>query len=416
MKKKIILQISVALPAVFILWRQPLLNAFEVPRHLFSGLHGLVLTTVALILMVVFLARLPRLDSPRRAFLAVAWTSFFVFALVTLIYGHDLTDAQAFYGFLYYAVLPSAVLIPSTRFWQVNQPELTRVIIYIWCASFLVAVCQYFDIPLPAIFATDDSVIVKETYYGTIRVNGVFGNFVNYAFVSYLVLVVAFDRFLVKGNVQWLILALLGMFAVLMTSTRAYIGLSAFAVVFLMAHRGKIKIALSFFVIISAVLAIIAVALPEETDVVRAILFSEDRHTQESNDVRLNQLSMIATWLEQYSLSGLGPGFLLGPNENKKMWVTDGLWLMMVIELGLILSGVYMFLFGVQCFAALNLANAQKSNSVPLLRLLILSYLGVCIVNSAHAEIVSHWIFLMILGGAFGYKTDTPCRVKNKSP
>lgn len=389
---------------LFIIWRQPILNILGVERHVLSGAHGLLLVAIGVGVLFSVSMNFGRLEAPRRTMVFLAWISLILFTVIGIIYARYVSTAQLFYGLIYYAILPAGALIPSTKFWSRNGESIVRLSVYIWVASWIISVFQYFRLDLPEIFKTDMSVAIKETYYGTIRVNGIFGNFVNYAFISYLIYVLALYDYLKNSSKASLMISVAAITAILMTSTRAYIGLMPVATLILLASVRRIKPVLLGVMVVSAIAVFVYTTFPEQYDALVSILESKDEHTQASNEVRIEQMNKAKIWVKEYVTTGLGMGFLLGPNDHKKLWVTDGLWLMIALEIGVVLAIVHIIIMGLFAHASLRLSRMREDGARPVIIVIILSYLMVALINSAHGELVSEWICMMILGGALGYR------------
>ena len=325
-----------------LLWRQPILNALGVDRALMSGLHALVLTLFGVIIYFSTITSWPR-SLIKVPVVTIALNTVCIFLLIAF-YVSSLSAAQASVGFLVYAVAPLFFFLPLflCRYPIFGDAALLCVQL-IFLFSALVAIAQFENVQLGAIFATDDSVVTKQTFYGVVRVNGLYGNFVDFACVAFLAAAYFGCRMRKHFDFLCLTLHLLGVYCVFLTSTRAYIFLLP-VIYFFMLPPLRLKVIVPSLVVVLSVLAVgAAIINASDAFLIQAYLdlfLSQDKHTIESNFVRLEQFNKFWEWINEYTFTGVGPGFLLGPNEAKRLYVRDGMFFMLMLELGAIFAAV----------------------------------------------------------------------------
>lgn len=374
--------VGIALLVLFLTWRQPILNVLGVSRHFLSGVHSVIIMVGGVYCLISRFKN--NKNWTHEDWVLIGILVAFLGCLFSL---PKVTLAQAIYGYAYYVFIPLYVYFPYTRLYDRYSSLVLNTVLVIYVLSVIISVFQFFEIDTGSVFATDESVITKYSFFGTVRVNGLVGNFVNYACLSYLVFLYALTGSLTKSKkIYWLLMLLSGL-AILMTFTRAYIFLAGFTCALIFIRYFKISLILWFSVVIS----VLSLAFSDFMEPLLGVLMSEDRHTQVSNQVRIEQFQNTVTWLDKYLFLGEGTGFLLGPNEFKKQWVTDGLFYMFIIELGTVMAFIYLCILLVLILPVLklNIFSKDLKQSQLLAFLFLWSYLAVAFINSAHAEFVT---------------------------
>jgi len=398
---KALLIVPLAIIIFALVLRQPIVNITGLDRHILSGMHSILVSCVALYSLIY---RIKAIYGVKRVSYIdlLVFPSMFVYLVLLIYYMDNLSLAQFAYALTLYIFVPMYIYFCGTPLWKNYRDVIIRILLIIFVFSFVVSVFQYFKIDMPLVFSTDDSVMTKETFYGTVRVNGLFGNFVNYAFISFVVFVFCYIKGVFEKNSVYLFISMIAFTSILMTSTRAYIFMAVAVMLYYAVRRINLK---SFFILLIATVFFLTLNV-EYIDAFMGVVMSDDKHSQGSNQLRIDQIIMLRDWFDQFTFQGLGAGFLFGPNEYKKQWVTDGYFIMLFLEVGFfigILTSV-LILFVMFSYLIKNYSFISKDAGVTSVSILMLSYIAVSLVNSAHADIPSSIIFTTIVGYALLYK------------
>lgn len=320
----------------FIFYRQIFVNAIGVERHIISGFHISLLSLMGIFTIVNGCIKC-RVGLPN----LMLYILLISITIISFAFSYEkLSLPQIAVGLFYYAFgfLFLYFYAAFPEFLEKYKRTVVNTLILIFVISFLVSLQQFLKIEPFFLFQTDDSVITKNTFYGITRVNGLYGNFVDYAYVSYIAFLFFLFNFIERKSLFHFLLLIISISAIFMTSTRAYIFLVPFTIFisFILTINVKKLFEASLYVFALSVLVLGVYSLldKEIVEPYENLIFSRDEHTQASNDVRIEQFLAIKNWLVEYFYSGLGPGFLLGPNEFKKQYVTDGILFMFQMELG----------------------------------------------------------------------------------
>lgn len=397
---KTLFAVPLAIIIFALVLRQPIVNITGLDRHILSGMHAILVSCVALYSLIY---RVRAIYSVRRVSYIdlLVFPSMFIYLVLLIYYMDNVSVSQFAYALTLYIFVPMYIYFCGTPLWKDYKDVIIRILLSIFVFTFIVSLMQYFKIDMPMVFSTDGSVRTKETFYGTVRVNGMFGNFVNYAFISFVVFVFCYIKGVFEKNSVYLFLSVIAFISILMTSTRAYIFMAVVVMLYYMIRRVNLKLIFSLFVV-----ALFSLLLNVEyLEPLINVVMSSDKHTQDSNQVRVDQLMMISGWFKDFMYEGLGTGFLFGPNQDKKQWVTDGYFIMLYLEVGFVIGVVTSLLIVsvMLSYIIKNFKGVSVDSDITIVAVLMLSFIAVSFINSAHAEIVSSMIFVSIIGKALLY-------------
>lgn len=397
----------------FIFYRQIFINISGLDRHFVSALHIALLSFIGFSGLILAGVK-KRIPTTHYLYIALSVT-IVIFTIIINI--HGLSYAQMavgifcyIFGALYLYIYPS-----FQNFIDKYFDALVYAFLLLYGLSVVISLSQFMKIEPFFIFRTDESVKIKDTFFGLTRVNGLYGNFVDYAYLSYIVFVFSCVKLRFEKSILFSLLLCLSLLSIILTSTRAYIFLSIFSGLFFLSERINYRSILPILFLTCLFLSIsIVVVNFYYSDLINPIfqtLLSSDQHTKNSNQVRIDQFTNSVSWAVEYFWNGLGPGFLLGPNEYKKDYVTDGILFMFLMELGtivliflLIMPAIYI----VKVFWS-SILLYRKSPLAQMTFHLIGANFACLVINSALALPTSLALTLAIIG-AFNYET----RVRKK--
>lgn len=168
--------VGIALLVLFLTWRQPILNVLGVSRHFLSGVHSVIIMVGGVYCLISRFKN--NKNWTHEDWVLIGILVAFLGCLFSL---PKVTLAQAIYGYAYYVFIPLYVYFPYTRLYDRYSSLVLNTVLVIYVLSVIISVFQFFEIDTGSVFATDESVITKYSFFGTVRVNGLVGNFVNYA-------------------------------------------------------------------------------------------------------------------------------------------------------------------------------------------------------------------------------------------
>lgn len=389
-------------PAIFIFFRQYYLNLFGLDRIFLSTSHILILYIIGFFSILI---------SYNRKFISNENLLFFLLTLVCFFLGYFTGDREITYSqfavgfFIYSFLIPCYFIYPAFRnFFLKNKNTLLIILIILFLQSFFVSLLQFLGTDEFFLFATDSSVSTKKSFSGQVRVNGLYGNFVDYAFLAFVVFLLFWSRLFVKNNKKNLIMAILSFIAICLTLTRLFI-FSAVAVVLLTMILQIKKFSFSRLLFFSTSGILLFYITQNYFEGFFGLLISSDAHTQSSNLVRLNQFTSIPSIISEHFFSGTGPGFLLGPNEDKKLFIRDGLFFQIIMELGFVLGSIYILILLRIIIKTLihSYNNFQKNLFSKVTFFICLGFIFSSTINSYFALPTSYLITMFILG-AYNYE------------
>lgn len=391
----------------FIFIRQVYVNALGVDRHAISGIHVLLLVGLSTLILLKASYRGGLRYPYHIIFFFILWTSV-SFNLIVNISSLSIPQLVVGVFYYYFGVLFFYTYLAYGRCLEENISTLSKIFVGLFLISFFVSLQQFYKIEPFFLFQTDNSVITKETFYGTTRVNGLYGNFVDYAYIAYIAFIYFLFKSLELRSFSYAMLTFLSMASILMTSTRAYIFfifITFFILLIFNLKKNLYKVLYFLFGFLPILFLLFLLIEPEIIEPLLNVLLSRDKHTQVSNDVRIEQFMSAITWIEEYFYYGLGPGFLLGPNEFKKQFVTDGIVFMYLMELGtisLLILLTLLTIFFVRIFIA-SIIHFHGSILAKMTFFLILVNVVYSPINSAIA-LPSSFVLTLTIIGSFYFK------------
>lgn len=392
------------IPALFL--KQLAINIFGGQRHIIAGLLS-VLTLFVVYLTIIKAIRLKTIGVrvfhiPLESVLILSLASaLYWFILVLLPTGSSFTQ-RAVSG-TYGAFYPLLIWSPVVLFRDLRDTDFVfKALITGACFVCSIGMVQWF-IPennLPWFLKNDDSVFLSQTLFDTLRVNGMIGTPIEFAFLMSILTTYFYEKMINDIRISSVVGFFIAFTGLSMAASRAFLMLTIISILFLSFRYKKVPI----FVLISF-LGLLTI-YPGLWDYFYLPFIVKHSGYFESI---LSKLSGIQTAIEHFYMSpiiGSGVGYQLAPDfgDSSRKIITDGFWWAILMEAGLIaIIMSFSILAGI-----VKLINKQRKRLNPNNHLskfhqrwgLIVIFIGVSgnFINSSLNNQLMNILFYLIIG------------------